>query len=115
MSLMPPALAKLLDVRTSPVAERIAAIPELHRVGYEVHLNFSPVVLREGREADWGALFEELDDNLPAAVKDQLAAEIIMLTHNRQLHEINLALHRRRKSYSGARTSRRRRSPRAAA
>jgi spore photoproduct lyase len=46
MSLMPPALAKLLDVRTSPVAERIAAIPELHRVGYEVHLNFSPVVLR---------------------------------------------------------------------
>jgi DNA repair photolyase len=93
MSLMPPALAKLLDVRTSPVAERIAAIPELHRAGYEVHLNFSPVVLREGWEAEWSALFAELDDVLPAAVKDQLAAEIIMLTHNEDLHEINLAWH----------------------
>lgn len=93
MSLMPPALAKLLDVRTSPVAERIAAIPDLHRAGYEVHLNFSPVVLREGWEAEWGALFEELDDVLPATVKDQLAAEIIMLTHNRELHEVNLAWH----------------------
>ena len=93
MSLMPPALAKLLDVRTSPVAERIAAIPDLHRAGYEVHLNFSPVVLREGWEAEWSALFEELDDILPAAVKVQLAAEIIMLTHNKDLHEINLAWH----------------------
>ena len=93
MSLMPPALAKLLDVRTSPVAERIAAIPDLHRAGYEMHINFSPVVLREGWEAEWGALFEELDDVLPAAVKDQLAAEIIMLTHNKDLHEVNLAWH----------------------
>ena len=93
MSLMPPVLAKLLDVRTSPVAERVSAIPELHRAGYEVHLNFSPVVLREGWEAEWGALFEELDDTLPAAVKDQLAAEIIMLTHNKDLHEVNLAWH----------------------
>jgi spore photoproduct lyase len=93
MSLMPAAMAKLLDVRTSPVAERIAAIPDLHRAGYEMHLNFSPVVLREGWEAEWGALFEELDDVLPATVKDQLAAEIIMLTHNRELHEVNLAWH----------------------
>lgn len=93
MSLMPAGMAKLLDVRTSPVAERIAAIPDLHRAGYEVHLNFSPVVLREGWEAEWGALFAELDDVLPAAVKDQLAAEIIMLTHNEGLHEVNLAWH----------------------
>jgi spore photoproduct lyase family protein len=95
MSLMPPALAKLLDVRTAPVAERIAAIPDLHRAGYEVHLNFSPVVMREGWEAEWGALFAELDDVLPTAVKDQLAAEIIMLTHNEGLHEVNLAWHPR--------------------
>lgn len=95
MSLMPPALAKLLDVRTSPVAERIAFIPELHRAGYEVHLNFSPVVLREGWEAEWATLFAELDAALPAAVKDQLAAEIIMLTHNAELHAVNLAWHPR--------------------
>ena len=84
---------RLLDVRTAPVAERIAAIPELHRAGYEVHLNFSPVVLREGWEVEWGALFAELDDTLPTPVKDQLAAEIIMLTHNKELHEVNLSWH----------------------
>ncbi len=93
MSLMPPAMAKLLDVRTAPVAARVAAIPELHRAGYEVHLNFSPVVLREGWEVEWGALFEELDETLPQPVKDQLAAEVIMLTHNSDLHEVNLAWH----------------------
>jgi spore photoproduct lyase family protein len=93
MSLMPAGMAKLLDVRTSPIADRIGALPDLHRAGYEVHLNFSPVVLREGWEAQWGALFEELDDVLPAPLKDQLAAEVIMLTHNAGLHEINLAWH----------------------
>ncbi|MBV1800430.1 spore photoproduct lyase family protein [Siccirubricoccus sp. G192] len=93
MSLMPASAAKLLDVRTSPVAERIAFIPELHRAGYEVHLNFSPVVLHEGWEAEWSELSAEVDDVLPASVKDQLAAEVIMLTHNAELHEVNLAWH----------------------
>jgi spore photoproduct lyase len=93
MSLMPASMAKLLDVRTSPVAERIAAIGELHRAGYEVHLNFSPVVLHEGWEAGWTDLFTQLDDTLPAGVKDELAAEVIMLTHNRDLHDVNLAWH----------------------
>ncbi|MBL6455091.1 spore photoproduct lyase family protein [Belnapia sp. T6] len=93
MSLMPPTMAKLLDVRAAPIAERIAFLPELHRAGYELHLNFSPVVLHEGWEAEWKALFAELDAVLPAAVKDQLAAEIIMLTHNEALHEVNLAWH----------------------
>ncbi len=46
-----------------------------------------------GRCAEWAALFEELDDVLPATVKDQLAAEVIMLTHNADLHEVNLAWH----------------------
>lgn len=93
MSLMPREMAKLMDVRTAPIAERIAAISDLHRAGYEVHLNFSPVVLREGWEAEWAVLFDELDDVLPATVKDQLAAEVIMLTHNADLHEVNLAWH----------------------
>ena len=95
MSLMPVGMAKLLDVRTSPVGDRIAAIGELHRAGYEVHLNFSPVVLHEGWEAEWEALFAALDDVLPGRVKDQLAAEVIMLTHNHALHEVNLAWHPR--------------------
>src|SRR5690349_10682746 len=61
ISLMPHEDARVLDVRTPSIAERIAFVPELHRAGYEVHLNFSPVVLHEGWEAEWTALFAELD------------------------------------------------------
>ncbi|MBW0093192.1 spore photoproduct lyase family protein, partial [Pseudonocardia sp. KRD-188] len=92
-SLMPENDAKLLDIRTSPVPERIAAIDDFVAAGYEVHLNFSPIVLREGWERDWAELLTRLDDEVGAAAKEQAAAEIIMLTHNRDLHEVNLGWH----------------------
>jgi spore photoproduct lyase len=60
-SLMPETVAKVVDVRTSPVAERIAAINDFVSAGYEVHANFSPVIVHEGWEQDWKALFAELE------------------------------------------------------
>jgi spore photoproduct lyase family protein len=92
-SLMPDADSKVLDVRTSRIAERIAAVDDFVEAGYEVHLNLSPVVLREGWEADWAALLRELDDVLSPATKAQAAAEVIMMTHNKDLHEVNLGWH----------------------
>jgi spore photoproduct lyase family protein len=94
-SLMPAGDSRLLDIRTSPVAERIAAAGDFLEAGYEVHLNLSPVVVRPGWEAAWAGLLRELDDVLPPAVKAQAAAEVIMLTHNRDLHEVNLGWHPR--------------------
>ena len=93
MSLMPEAQARLLDVRTSPVTQRIAHMNELHRAGYEVHVNFSPVVIRNGWIREWDELFAEMDAVLCADVKRSLAAEVIMLTHNAGLHEVNMAWH----------------------
>jgi spore photoproduct lyase family protein len=92
-SLMPEADSKLLDIRTSPIAERIDAIGDFVAAGYEVHLNFSPVVLRDGWDDDWAALLTRLDDTLSPAAKHQAAAEVILLTHNEQLHEVNLGWH----------------------
>jgi spore photoproduct lyase family protein len=92
-SLMPDADARVLDVRTSRIDERIAAVDDFVAAGYEVHLNFSPVVLREGWEADWTTLLRHLDDVLSPAAKAQAAAEVILLTHNRDLHEVNLGWH----------------------
>jgi len=92
-SLMPDADATLIDVRTSRVDERIAAVDDFVAAGYEVHLNLSPVVLRDGWEADWTALLQQLDDELSDAAKAQAAAEVIMLTHNTALHEVNLGWH----------------------
>ncbi|HSU08336.1 MAG TPA: spore photoproduct lyase family protein [Pseudonocardia sp.] len=92
-SLMPERDARLLDIRTSSIPERIAAIDDFVEAGYEVHLNFSPVVLRPGGDRDWAELLTRLDDELSPATKAQAAVEVIMLTHNRDLHEVNLGWH----------------------
>jgi len=92
-SLMPAGLAKSIDVRTSPVAERMAAINDFVAAGYEVHVNFSPVIITDTWLADWEELLRQLDATLTTAAKTQLAAEVIFLTHNEQLHEVNLGWH----------------------
>ena len=92
-SLMPERDAKLLDIRTSSIPERIAAIDDFVGAGYEVHVNLSPIVIRDGWERDWGQLLARLDDELGPVFKAQAAAEVIMLTHNRDLHEVNLGWH----------------------
>jgi spore photoproduct lyase len=90
---MPAHLAKLTDIRTTPVPERIAAIDDFVAAGYEVHVNFSPVIVTDTWLEDWAELFEQLDDGLSAAAKEQLASEVIFLTHNAQLHEVNTQWH----------------------
>jgi spore photoproduct lyase family protein len=92
-SLMPDKVARLLDIRTDRIADRIAAIDDFVAAGYEVHVNFSPVVVRDGWLLDWAELLDQLDAGLGPAAKAQLAAEIIFLTHNRDLHEVNLGWH----------------------
>ncbi|MGW7103294.1 spore photoproduct lyase family protein [Streptomyces sp. NPDC054838] len=94
-SLMPPDDSRLLDIRTTPVPGRLAAAADFLDAGYEVHFNLSPVVLRPGWERDWEELLRAMDDVLPPRVKDQAGAEIILLTHNRDLHEVNLGWHPR--------------------
>jgi spore photoproduct lyase family protein len=93
LSLTPDADARLLDIRTSRIDQRIAAVDDFVEAGYEVHLNLSPVVLRDGWGADWATLLQQLDDELSPAAKAQAAAEVIMLTHNADLHEVNLGWH----------------------
>ena len=92
-SVMPDRDARVVDVRTSRVDERIAAVDDFVAAGYEVHLNLSPVVLRDGWEQDWTTLLQQLDDELSPVAKRQAAAEVILLTHNRALHEVNLGWH----------------------
>ncbi|MBP0457122.1 spore photoproduct lyase family protein [Streptomyces montanisoli] len=92
-SVMPPEDSRLLDIRSSPVPERIAAAEDFLEAGYEVHFNLSPVVLRPGWDKDWAVLLRHMDDVLPPAVKKQAAAEAILLTHNKALHEVNLGWH----------------------
>jgi spore photoproduct lyase family protein len=98
-SLMPDNVARVVDVRTSPIMERIRAVDAFVRAGYEVHLNFSPVIVYPDWEQDWSRLFEAVDDALSREAKAQLRAEIIFLTHNAQLHEVNMQWHPRAEEY----------------
>lgn len=92
-SLMPADIARVVDVRTSPMAERIAAIEPFLEAGYEVHINLSPVIIRDGWLEAYERLFQEVDDTIGHRAKAQLAAEVIFLTHNERLHEVNLGWH----------------------
>ena len=92
-SLMPERISKIVDVRTSRIRDRIAAINDFVEAGYEVHVNFSPVIVYEGWRADYVELFSQLDDALSPEAKAQLACEVIFLTHNEALHEVNLGWH----------------------
>ena len=92
-SLMPAETSKLVDIRTSKIADRIAALDDFVQAGYEVHLNFSPVIVHENWLADWAELLEQIADGTNERTKAQLAAEIIFLTHNEGLHDVNLGWH----------------------
>jgi spore photoproduct lyase family protein len=94
-SLMPERLARVVDVRTTTITERLAAVNDFVEAGYEVHLNFSPVIVTPGWQEQWSELFDQIDAVLSPQAKDQLAAEVIFLTHNQQLHEVNLGWHPR--------------------
>jgi len=92
-SLMPADTARVLDVRTSPVAARLAAVNDFVEAGYEVHLNFSPVVVTDGWQAKYAELFEQIDAALSPRAKRQVAAEVIFLTHHAGLHDVNVRWH----------------------
>lgn len=94
-SLMPAEMSKRLDLRTSRISERIAAIDDFVAAGYEVHLNLSPVVLHEHWKAEWAELLQQVADGVGEQARRQLACEIIFLTHNAALHEVNLGWHPR--------------------
>jgi spore photoproduct lyase len=94
-SLMPQADSTLLDLRTSKVADRLAVIDDFVAAGYEVHVNLSPIVVRDGWLEDWTQLLDDLADATDPGFKAQAAAEVIFLTHNERLHEVNLEWHPR--------------------
>ena len=105
-SLMPETIARIVDVRSSLMSERIAAINDFVDAGYEVHVNFSPVIVHEAWETEWKELFADLDAALSSAAKEQLKCEVIFLTHNEGLHDLNLQWHPAPRNGFGDRTSR---------
>jgi spore photoproduct lyase family protein len=98
-SLMPAAVSQLVDVRTDSIAERLAALNDFYDAGYELHLNFSPVIVygtpdnpRQWRD-DYAELFRQVDATLRPDVKPHVQCEVIFLTHNAAQHRANQHIH----------------------
>ena len=91
-SLMPPNVSKLVDVRTDSIEKRILAINDFYEAGYDVQVNFAPIIVYEGWEDDYRLLFEQLNEAVHPKVKAQMACEVIFLTHNYWQHQTNLAI-----------------------
>lgn len=91
-SLMPQSVARYVDIGTSPISERVTSINNLIEAGYEVHLNFSPIIPYGGDSwrHDWVELWREIDDTLTERAKSQLQCEAFFLTHSEALHDLNM-------------------------
>lgn len=90
-SLMPQSKSSLLEPKTSPIIDRIKAINLFIEAGYDVHLNFSPIVAYEGWLDEYAELFEYLNEQIKDEYKTEVKAECIFLTHEEKQHERNLS------------------------
>lgn len=92
-SLMPEPFRKVLEPNTVEIGKRLLVVRSFLDAGYEVHLNFSPVIVHY----KWLLLYEKLFDHVQMAATsmgwadDRVKAEVIFLTHNEAKHEYNLA------------------------
>lgn len=86
-------MSKLVDVRTTPLSDRIAVMNDFYDAGYEINFSFAPVIYYGSWLDDWRRLFTELNEVLNEQTKKQLATEIIFLTHNEALHDVNMLWH----------------------
>jgi DNA repair photolyase len=81
---------KYLEKNTASIKKRVKFINQLYNAGYEVHVNFSPVVYYKGWIKDYEQLFDFINESCSEEVKSQLKCEVIFLTHNESLHKYNL-------------------------
>ena len=89
-SLMPQKMADIHEPNTSKIIDRIKAINDFIEAGYDVHINFSPVIVTDTWIKDYRQLFEGVDAIVDRKYKDRVKAEVIFLTHNFKKHIVNL-------------------------
>jgi spore photoproduct lyase len=90
-SLMPEELRLKLEPNTSYIYHRLSAVRKFQDAGYDVHLNFSPVVVYPGWLSDYRDLFVEINAfNTVHNWNKTVKAEVIFLTHNIDKHVYNV-------------------------
>ncbi len=91
LSLMPEPIRRILEPTAPSVSERLAAIPLLRAAGYEVDLNFSPLICYEGWLDDYAALFALIGYAVPEEWRAGMQYEATLLSHRPASRQRNLA------------------------
>ena len=91
-SLIPESLQAHVEPNTSSILERLYAVSQFLNAGYEVHLNFSPVIVHDNWLDEYAKLFNLVSHHAymhhwPLSL---VKAEVIFLTHNEAKHNYNL-------------------------
>ena len=89
-SLMPQVYSSLLEPNTPLIINRIKAINTFIEAGYEIHINFSPVIVEDGWLEKYEELFKLVNDNVKDDYKKEVKCEVIFLTHNKDKHLQNV-------------------------
>lgn len=91
MSLMPEKMRSILENGTSPTIKRVQFLEKLFQAGYSTHINFSPIVYHDKKLRGYRELFHIINNEVSEEFKKQCGLECIFLTHNENLHKINLS------------------------
>ena len=78
VSLMPQKYSKILEPRMQLIRHRIYDINRLKQLGWEVHINYSPLVFYPGWKEEYNSLFKKVKD-----VAGVNKCEVIALTNHR--------------------------------
>lgn len=95
-SMIPPKMRKILEPNTSLIGDRLYAIQEFIDAGYDVHINFSPVIVYGDKKygdnwiEGYRFLFREISQVIDKKNWDKVKCEVIFLTHNESKHVYNL-------------------------
>ena len=85
LSISPEHHRQILEQNTSKIVDRLAAVNKLVDAGFEVHINLSPIVVTDNFEKEYDDLLNLINNTLTQKAKDQMAYEIIFLTHSEKL------------------------------
>lgn len=89
MSVNPQPLIRQIELGTSGLKQRIAAVNGMCEAGYPCGLLIAPVILVDGWKELYTGLLEELKDGLSEKMKKQMFLEIILMTYSYVHRAIN--------------------------
>lgn len=89
-SIMPEPFRQILEPNTSTIIERLEAVKLFYEAGWDVHLNFSPVIAYNKSSELYVELFKLINEIIPDNIKPYIKSEVIFLTHDQKMHEYNL-------------------------